>query len=219
MVKLNKKMLIIIIGSIITIFAFIGYYIYSNNSDGNDDLYSENFNNTENNIKETKTKEEKLIIVHVAGAVTNPGIVNLNENSRISDAIEKAGGLTGEADISKINLAYLLEDGMKIYIPTHNEIEEEKNMENNIGDAKEYVIKNNESVNNNSNKNINQKINLNTATQNELETLPGIGTATALKIINYRKENGKFQSVEDLKNVKGIGNNKFESIKELISVK
>lgn len=217
MIKINKKILIIII--IIVIVAIAGYYSYSNNFDGSDTLYSENFNNNENNIKEIKTKEEKLIIVHVAGAVVNSGIVSLNENSRISDAIEKAGGLTEEADISKINLAYLLEDGMKIYIPTHNEIEEEKNMENNINDIKEYVIQNNENLENNSKKNSNLKINLNTATQSELETLPGIGSATALKIINYRKENGKFQSVEDLKNVKGIGNNKFESIKELVSVK
>lgn len=217
MIKINKKILIVII--IIVIVAIAGYYSYSNNFDSSDTLYSENFNNNENNTKEIKTKEEKLIIVHVAGAVAHPGIVNLYENSRISDAIEKAGGLTEEADISKINLAYFLEDGMKIYIPTHNEIEEEKNMENNISDTKEYVIQNNENLENNSKKNSNLKINLNTATQSELETLPGIGSATALKIINYRKENGKFQSVEDLKNVKGIGNNKFENIKELISVK
>lgn len=217
MIKINKKIIIIII--IIVIVVIAGYYSYFNNFDGNDILYSENFNNNENNIKEVKTKEENLIIVHVAGAVVNSGIVTLNENSRISDAIDKAGGLIEEADISKINLAYLLEDGMKIYIPTHNEIEEEKNMENNITDINEYVIKNNDSINSNQNKSINVKVNLNTATQSELETLPGIGYATALKIINYRKENGKFQSIEDLKNVKGIGNNKFESIKELISVR
>ena len=219
MFRINKKLLIISSVIIIVIFLIIGYYIYSNNFGGNDDLYIENFNTTENSIKEVKAKEEKIIIVHVAGAVINPGIVNLDENSRISDAIEKAGGLTNEADISKINLAYLLEDGMKIYIPTHNEIEEERDMENNISDAKEYIIQNKNNLDNNSNKNANLKVNLNTATQSDLETLPGIGTATALKIINYRKENGKFQSVEDLKNVKGIGNNKFESIKELISVK
>ena len=121
----------------------------------------------------------------------------MEENSRISDAIEKSGGLTEEADISKINLAYLLEDGMKIYIPSHNDNKGEMKMET---DTK-------------------SKININSANQTELEKLPGIGSSTALKIINYRKENGKFNTIEDLKNIKGIGDSKFQKIKELIYVR
>ena len=109
--------------------------------------------------------------------------------------------------MKEVNLAYKLEDGMKIYIPSNKDQEVQEN--NNISSIVES---------NTINKKANSKININTATQEELDSLPGIGPSTALKIINYRKEHGKFSKVEELKNVSGIGDSKFAQLKDLITV-
>lgn len=143
---------------------------------------------------------------------------------------KKRGGLRNDACVDEINLAYKLEDGTKIFIPTKQEKEEnikkneETNRENKI--EKSYVTVENPSLNTTSKsqeeKNmINQiiKININTATQTQLETLPGIGPSIALKIINYRNENGKFKNIEELKEVSGIGESKFEKMKEFVYIK
>ena len=208
MFKINKKIVVIVL--IIVLIAIV-YYIYITNNDSESFSIEDKFlNKIENETKEEKN-EEKRIKVHVDGCVVKPGIVEIEEGARISDAIEKAGGLTDEANISKINLAYILEDGIKIHIPSHTETEEEKNMEEN------YLTGENESQT--TSKKTSGKININTASQAELQTLPGIGDSTAQKIINYRGENGKFSSIEDIKNVKGIGQSKYETIKDLITAK
>lgn len=116
--------------------------------------------------------------------------------------------MTENADISKINLAYVVQDGQKINIPNVNTVETEVYISQEIG---ENIIV--EDIKTNS-----KLVNINTATQAELETLTGIGSSTALKIINYRKENGKFKTIEDIKNVSGIGDAKFEAIKNEIYV-
>ena len=100
---------------------------------------------------------------------------------------------------------------MKIYIPKKSEKSNE--IQNNTN---EYIVK--ENGNAKSSQNNNEKVNINTATQAELETLPGIGPSIAVKIINYRKENGKFAKIEDIKKVSGIGENKYSKIKELIKI-
>lgn len=169
----------------------------------------------EENIKQS---EEDKIMVHISGEVEQRGIVVLDKESRIIDAINAAGGATEKADLSKINLAYVIEDGMKITIPSIEEKEED------INNSKEYIEKDagkaviEENTNTKETTKEQSKININTATQTELETLPGIGPSIALKIINYRNENGKFTKIEDLKNVSGIGENKYEQIKEMIYV-
>lgn len=172
----------------------------------------------ENLLEETNVlyqeNEEKMIIVHVAGFVESPGIVKLKEGSRIADAIEAAGGELLDADLSNVNLAYMLEDGQKLYIPG---ISEQKEGEENLG----YITKesgNNIVVNEKKEEGGSGLINLNTASQTELEQIPGIGPSTALKIIEYRKENGEFKSIEDIKNVKGIGDSKYENMKNHITV-
>lgn len=197
MYKLNKKNKMIIICVVVLLISIIGYYIYAKTDDSEIVIESENI--ATNNKTEEKIKEEKKhkIIIHVDGCVKKPGIIELTENSRVAQAIEKAGGFTKEADTLEVNLASILEDGMKIYIPSHNDNKGEMKMET---DTK-------------------SKININSANQTELEKLPGIGSSTALKIINYRKENGKFNTIEDLKNIKGIGDSKFQKIKELIYVR
>ena len=138
----------------------------------------------------------------------------------------KLGGINENADISNINLAYKLEDGMKIYIPTIQEKEKNTSNNTNITDTQDlttqYVTASSgliDSSTKNSETNQTTKVNINTATQSQLETLPGIGPSTASKIINYRKEKGNFKKIEDVKNVSGIGDSKFEKIKELICVK
>ena len=135
--------------------------------------------------------------------------------SRIEDAIESAGGLTENADITKVNLAYVVEDGTKIKIPSASEedIGDEDIIDSKSGDN--IIIEENAVPSNNSP----QTININKATEKEFETLPGIGPSLASKIIEYRNQNGKFESIEDIKNVNGIGDNKYEKIKDLITVK
>lgn len=212
----NKKIILtaIIIASIIIIYKILTKEeIYIENIEENNNIQINQDNTT--NTKEESGKSK--VVVHIAGQVKNEGIYELEENSRIADCIEKAGGLTDEADMKEINLAYILEDGMKIYIPKINEVSKD------IDNTDTYISKENSDIDNIS-KNTSSlkatsnatKININTASQTELETLPGIGTSTALKIINYRKENGKFDNIEDIKKVSGIGEKKFAKIKDLI---
>ena len=217
MQNLNKKQKIIlsILASIIII--SIGYYVYSKDEkyeeleiDENIQISNENNNNTNINNEQLENQEEEnkeTIVVHVSGAVNKEGIVELEENSRIADAIEKSGGLKDDANMNEVNLAYKLEDGMKIYIPGNKDQEAQER--GNISSVVESNV---------TNKKANSKVNINTAPQEELDSLPGIGPSTALKIINYRKEHGKFSKIEELKNVSGIGDSKFNQLKDLITV-
>lgn len=204
------------------------------NPNGSDEENNNQGSNNENVSLENQENDEEKIYIYITGQVNNPGVVILSEGSRIVDAIEVAGGITSKADISKVNLVYVLQDGMKVNIPSENDLKTNpdfeyitmssgdlKNDENlsgsntsNSDDSSE--LSSNSSSQENSSKN--SIVNINTATQTELETLPGIGPSIALKIINYRKENGKFSKIEDIKNVSGIGDSKFESIKKFITV-
>lgn len=216
--KKNKILLIVIVA----IVAIISYYFifdrkeeWLNNQEQNLEIKEEIKTNDqiENNSNEQQLEKNKNIIVHVSGAVNKEGIVELKNNSRIIDAIDKAGGLKDEADITNINLAYIIEDGMKIHIPSKEEKESTIIVESNIDSG---TVEQSNEIKSNNNKKL--KININTATKTDLETLPGIGESTALKIIEYRKEKGKFKLIEDIKQVNGIGENKFNKIKELITV-
>ena len=188
----------IILFSCIIIIAIFAYY-WSEKENEEFDI---------NNILQTQAEnfEPEEIIIHISGAVTNPGIIRMVAGERIADAIEKAGGCTQEADLKNVNLAYVVQDGTKIYIPSIGE-ENEKIIETNAGsgvlaDGKENV-----------------KVNLNTASLIELQEIPGVGETTAQKIIDYREKNGKFKNIEDLKNVSGIGDSKFENMEEYICIK
>lgn len=210
---LNKKQKVILIIIVTFILLFIGYYIIrkANNSEyiNLETEYENDNNESEEEILSNKQEiEEKEIVIHITGAVKKQGIIKVKEGSRIADAIEIAGGVNKDADLSKINLAYLIEDGQKIYVPNIND----KNLESSITeDAGEGVIKEEGSKGG--------KVNINKASQTELETLNGVGPSTALKIINYRNENGVFKKNEDIKNVPGIGETKYESLKDNICVK
>lgn len=182
-----------------------------------------------------KSSENK-IYVYITGEVNVPGVVILDEGSRIVDAINSAGGTTSKANISKVNLVYVLEDGMKVNIPSDNDLKNNPDFEyitmssgdgrndNSSGLAGTNSSSSNSSASNSSGLRESQSssrysiVNINTATQTELETLPGIGPSLALKIINYRNENGKFSSIEEIKNVSGIGESKFEDLKNYITI-
>ena len=215
---INKKQKVVFIT--ISLITIIGLYCYNNIvNKGNSVELESNISKVIN--EENKEIESKIsnIKVHICGAVKQDGVIELEENSRVSDAIEKAGGLKENAYMNDVNLASLLEDGMKVYIPSvedkNNNQVINNNSENKVvtnqsnGESKETVSTNNK----------NRKININTATQAELEGLPGIGSSTAQKIISYRKENGKFKNVEDIKKVSGIGEAKFNKLKGLIDIK
>ncbi len=212
MLSKNQKILIVI--GIAVIILFVGYYYISSTKD----LY--NYEELEIS-EETEEKEEnsekegaeETIIVHVAGAVINQGIVKIKENSRIDDVIKAAGGTTEEADLNNVNLAYVVEDGQKIYIPSKNETIKYSEKIETVTDGPGST-----NIEEGNNEKAGGLININTANQIKLQELPGIGEATALKIINYREENGKFKTIEDIKNVSGIGDSKYESIKDLICV-
>ena len=142
---------------------------------------------------------DNKIAVYITGEVVNPGVYYIDENLRLDDLVKECGGLTSQADLSEINLAEKLNDSDKIDIPkiAIEEENEEDNIENNDD---------------------NDLININKASKNELKTLNGIGDTLADNIIEYRKNN-KFNTIEDILEVNGIGESKFENIKDLISVK
>lgn len=195
-----KKIIFLSIGIIIIVI----YLVYNYSKDNASEILEENIYIETSN----ETKEKNKIILHITGEVNSPGIIEIEEGSRLANAIEAAGGLTENADINKINLAYVVKDGQKINIPNVNSVDTSSYITEDIGEN--III---EDINSNTN-----LVNINTATQTELETLTGIGPSTALKIIKYREENGKFTTIEDIKNVPGIGDSKFESIKEEICV-
>ena len=200
----GKKILIIIL----IIFVIILAVIFITKKDEKVEIIQE-IGTEENIVTNDENNEIELIVIHIIGCVKNVGIVEVTQGSRIIDVIEAAGGVTEEADINKVNLAYIVKDAQKIYIPS---IYDEENIEYITIDNGENVIVDDK------NGGKSNMININTATQTELEQLPGIGPSTALKIINYREENKKFSSIEEIKEVPGIGDAKFNNIKDMIEV-
>lgn len=148
--------------------------------------------------------QPEAVVVDVKGAVKYPGVYHFTTEDRIMDAIEAAGGYQENANPVAINHAQKLSDEMVIYIPKQGE------------DISEMTMQ--DFTTNETNTNENGKVNLNTATETELTTLPGIGPSKAASIIAYREENGKFTKLEDLKNVTGIGEKTFEKLQDLITV-
>lgn len=155
-------------------------------------------------LLETKFEEREpvdtKIYVDISGCITNPGVYEMDQETRINDLVEKAGGLCKEADIESINLSQRLEDEMKIHVYKIGE---------NSSKLDENTSKSAKSPTN--------KVNINKADLSELTTLPGIGKSRAEEIISYRNTN-KFKSIEDIKNISGIGEKTFEKLKDKISI-
>lgn len=156
----------------------------------------------------TLESKDNKIAVYITGEIKNPGVYYLNPNSRLESVIDIAGGITQIADISKINLSKKLVDSDKVVIPK-KQIENDAVNTNNNEESSEDIV--------NTNKMSTDKVNINEASKDEIMTLKGIGESTADKIIEYRK-NQKFKKIEDIMNVKGIGQNKYNLIKDNICI-
>lgn len=184
--------------------------------ENNDDNYGDNksFKEDKGNSSSTSSKvskintSEKTITVEIKGEVKKPDVYILKENSIVKDLIEEAGGLTEEADISSINRAKQLQNHELIYICNKNQ---EANTSVNASNEKTQ-----EQLGTNTQ--INSKVNINSATVEEFKTLKGIGDSKANNIVDYRENNGPFNSIEDIKNVDGIGEKMFEKIKDSLTV-
>lgn len=213
--KLNikQKIGLILAALLIVILAFIWLFsIYGNDPPKNEIKKSQESNNEVEFKLGIKEKENKTIMVDISGEIITPGVVKLPEGSRIIDAITAAGGKTEDADLSKVNLAYILDDGVKLYIPRYNEKLEKEIVQTEPGVG---IIQ--EGINTTSKKD--SKVNINTANKEKLATLPGIGEGTAEKIIEYRSKTGKFKVIDEIKKIPGIGESKFKSLKDKITIK
>ena len=167
--------------------------------------YMNEKSNKSNEISQAET-EDQLVTVDVKGAVKKPGVYQLQSNSRVHDALEKAGGMTEEADLKSINQAQKLSDEAVVYVAKVGEnavdvtTSAPASATSGTGQAKSALV------------------NLNTATEADFQTISGIGQKRAQDIIAYREANGRFKSVDDLKNVSGIGAKTLEKLKEYVTV-
>lgn len=169
----------------------------------------ENLDEELNNMSSDELQEE-TIAVHMCGAVVNPGVYELPKGSRITDGVTMAGGFTDDANGNALNLAQVLEDQSRVYVPTYAESEALQAAEalgvylpENASDTSEHES---------------ELININTANSDRLQQLPGVGQTRAESIIAYREEHGPFKNREDIKNVSGIGDASYEKLKDKITV-
>ncbi|RDU23986.1 helix-hairpin-helix domain-containing protein [Anaerosacchariphilus polymeriproducens] len=166
---------------------------------------TEKTNDLKEDAKENQQDKNQKVCVYVCGAVNNPGVYCLEKGKRIADVIEMAGGLKEEADLDYINLAEILTDAQMIKVLTVEEAQNEKTKENTNADSE--LKQKEKSV-----------VNLNTATLEQLMTIPGIGQNKADSIIAYREEHGSFHAVEDIMNIPGIKEGVLKKIKDYITV-
>lgn len=169
------------------------------------DLTEENVEGEAGGGNQKAALEAAQIYVDIGGEVKNPGVYAVAEGTRLFEVIEKAGGLTARASTAQINQAEVVADGQKVVIPT-------------IGEEELWGTSPAETAAAPAGKDSQGRININTADSSTLQEIPGVGPATAEKIIAYREENGKFSKIEDIQNVSGIGNKTFEKMKDKITV-
>lgn len=228
-----ELLIIVLLLGAICFLVWNSYFKKNENLLENDDvnLISDNLEKVE---ESSNVSEEKYILVDVKGEVKKPGVYKLKENSRVIDAINASGGLTKKAYTKYINLSRILKDENVIIVNSTSEIKKVSSG-NNITEVKinndsknsasisesELITNDNvksEEDNTGNSLESNQKVNINTATKEELMKLSNIGESKAEKIIDYRTANGNFNSIEDIKKVSGIGDKLYDSIKENITV-
>lgn len=217
----------IIVGIIILmIISGIVAGLYINLKDKRKDSEEEIIVEKKEELKKEEKKEKKeqpsLLKVDIKGEINNPGIYSLIDSSRVIDVIELAGGLTENADTSVINLSKKITDEMVIIIYSRDQIanfvetkKQESYLQEKCHESGENALINDACITDN--EQVNSKININTATQSELQELSGIGEEKAKDIITYREANGGFKSIEEIKNITGIGESIFAKIKENIT--
>ncbi|MDQ0218235.1 hypothetical protein ELQ35_00605 [Peribacillus cavernae] len=220
--KISQKKKLVLL-PLILILSIAGYYFYQQSLDNGKNESDKYFDEegpaayaAEENDFEAKgetaqetTKKPLVVKVDIKGAVKMPGVFTAKEGDRVIDLITRAGNFTANADKDKVNLAQLVEDQMVIYVP---EVGEETGMP--IAEIPAAGA----AVTNGSASGAGEKVNLNTAVQADLETLPGIGPSKATAILEYREKSGPFKTIEDMKNITGIGDKTFEKLKDSISV-
>ena len=213
---LNKKILYLLL-IVILVIVYIGTFIYFSNKIKAEEI-TEN-NNEISTLEEEKMTEVKEIKVDIKGSVKKPGVYTLKENSRTNDAIIASGGLLKNANTRFINLSKILNDGDVIVVYSNEEIKKAQKEEKIVVETPCVCeeIKNN-SCYKEEKENLTSKININTATINELIKLNGIGESKAKLIIEYRTKNGKFKDIKDIMNIKGISETLFSKIKENITI-
>lgn len=202
----------IILGIAIIALAGFGYYKSSSDSLNSNQIQSivdtkqtDNINN-QSEVENKENEDNSSKMCQIDGCVNKPGVYSFKKDDRIKDIIDLAGGFTKDADTKSVNLAMKLKDEMKIFIPSKNEISKLQN--HNTENSQIVTLKDNNSTN---------LVNINTADSDKLQTLPGIGPSKAKKIIEFREKN-QFKKIEELKNVDGIGEKTFESLKSLITI-
>ncbi|MBO3838178.1 helix-hairpin-helix domain-containing protein [Streptococcus suis] len=195
-------------GLLLTIFLIFSQPAKSDQTGLTDFPQSEQTSNSSELVEETSTEvseESSQLVVDVKGAVAKPGLYTLEAGARVNDAVEAAGGLTSQADPKSINLAQKLSDEAVVYVASKDE---------NISVVTSTTAS---SAMSQEEKNT-SLVNLNTATEADLQTISGIGAKRATDIIAYREANGGFKSVDDLNNVSGIGDKTMESIRPYVTV-
>ena len=168
-------------------------------------------------VSDTTVQTVQLISVYICGEVNNPGIYEAPKGVMLNAIIEAAGGLTEAASANNINLVYQIECNMSIYIPSEEEITQGFTGGDIIRQDGVYVWGARPGTSGSPDQTAVLMVNINTATEEELKSLPGIGEVTAKAIINYRKDT-PFKTIDDIKNVTGIGESKFKQIKDYICV-
>lgn len=195
-IKENKDVLMKVAAAAVLVVAAFFVFILS------EDKQAESVSDNQETIVEAES-ETPVILVDIGGEVIDPMVAELEEGSRVEDAINAAGGVTDDADLTEINRAAFLEDGDKILIPTKSDKSENASeADTSNGGTETGTVYQDE------------RVNINTADSEQLQTLTGIGPVTAEKIIEYREENGRFDNIEDIKNVSGIGEKTFEKLKD-----
>ena len=213
---LNHKKLMIFCIVIIVLLLLAYYYFYEKD---HENIVIEK---EEVTSATTISNDEGDIYVDIKGHVAKPGVYSfkISDNARINDLILKSGGLLKDADTSLLNLSKKLEDEMTIVIYSKSEVENYVKEQNDLLkklELCEQKVKNNACINQPEVNNDHKKININKASKEDLETIPGIGESKALNIIKYRN-NTPFKTIDDIKNVEGIGDSLFESIKEYLTI-
>lgn len=201
----NKEKLIgsIILCVILFCITIFGYMISKDNTDkSSQDIFIESPSDSKKEAEASKEKGNKKIKVEIKGEVKRPDVYAMEEDCIVKDILEKAGGITSDADTGKVNLAQRLRDGMCVVIPGKASLSQDKSISASV------------SLNNAS-----DVININTASKEELKKLPSVGDVTADKIIDYREKNGGFKIIEDIKKVDRIGESTFNKLKDRIDVR
>ena len=233
--KLNNKLFVLgllILLSVI-ILGLSCYLIYVSNNQ--EECFCDEFENIlvtpdDSTSEDVDAKENKPLYVEVKGAVLNPGVFAVSDENIINDVIAMAGGFTDNAYTANINLSKRVTDELVIYVYTDSEYQKNNSNDNsskkedNSYTIDEYIDSSVSIITSSSSDNVSNSsesgslININTASSEQLTTLPGIGDAKANNIIVYRTEVGYFKTIEELKNVNGIGDATFEQLKSLITV-